>query len=176
MLAGHVGANHGADDHPRFNNIQDLSHALVWIILAHHVSSMLMQCFVGTAIEKGTMRLGTLVDIKGNQSFTWRHWGCITPKLMKNLTEKIGEPTDLDGYDDLKPEDQAKITKAFQEGQVDPADVPESAKKADGEDGEDDEEGGSKKRKRKAPAPKKKVGQFWRDVRTLAQCGIPERG
>ena len=55
---------------------------------------------------------------------------------MKKL---LKEPSELDGYDELKPEDQAKIIKAWQEGKVD---VPESARKhaAAGDEDEGDEE------------------------------------
>ena len=58
---------------------------------------------------------------------------------MKKL---LDDPSELDGYDELKPEDQAKIIKAWQEGKVDPADVPESARKhaAAGDEDEGDEE------------------------------------
>lgn len=31
----------------------------------------------GTKIEKGDLRMGTWVEIKGNGSFKWRHWGCV---------------------------------------------------------------------------------------------------
>jgi hypothetical protein len=73
------------------------------------------------------------------------------------MKKSLDEPSELDGYDELKPEDQAKIVKAWQEGKVDPADVPESARKP--EAGDEDEEGGEKRKKKAAPkkAPKKKA-------------------
>jgi hypothetical protein len=58
------------------------------------------------------------------------------------------EPSDLDGYEELREEDQAKIIKAWQEGHVDPADVPESAKK-------EEVEGEEKPKKKAAPRKKK---------------------
>lgn len=30
----------------------------------------------GTKIPKGDFRVGTWVEIMGNGSFKWRHWGC----------------------------------------------------------------------------------------------------
>lgn len=70
---------------------------------------------------------------------------------MKNSFEEASE---LDGYDELKEEDQAKVVKAWEEGHVADEDIPESARKeGDGEGDEDDEEDKPKKKK---AAPKKK--------------------
>jgi hypothetical protein len=56
------------------------------------------------------------------------------------MKKSLNDPSKLDGYDLLKPEDQAKIIKAWQEGKVDPADVPESARKPPaGDEDEEDE-------------------------------------
>ena len=65
------------------------------------------------------------------------------------MKDKFEDATDLDGFEDLKPEDQAKVVQALQEGHVAEEDIPESAKKAEGDDGED-------KPKRKKAPPKKK--------------------
>ena len=54
------------------------------------------------------------------------------------MKKSLNDPSELDGYDELKPEDQAKIIKAWQEGKVDPADVPESARKPSGAGDEDE--------------------------------------
>ena len=73
------------------------------------------------------------------------------------MKKSFDEPSELDGYDDLKPEDQAKIFKAWQEGKVDPADIPETAKKpAAGDEDQEDEEKPKKKAAAKR-APKKKA-------------------
>ncbi|CDR87782.1 uncharacterized protein SPSC_03518 [Sporisorium scitamineum] len=91
----------------------------------------------GTKILKGELRLGTLVEIQGSQSFQWRHWGCVTPRIIRNIQEKDGitDPADLDGFEDLIPEDQARVTRAFAEGHVAAEDIPETALK--GQDAED---------------------------------------
>jgi hypothetical protein len=117
--------------------------------------------------------MGTLVDMNGNKALhvlishtfccdchsrpifsQWRHWGCITPKIISNIKEKVGDANEVDGFEDLKPEDQEKITKAFENGKVDPADIPDTAKKpeVEGDDAEEEEE----KPKKKAPAKRKK--------------------
>lgn len=106
----------------------------------------------GNTITKDTIRFGTIVDFKGNKSFAWRHWGCVTAKQLTNIKESVGSASDLDGYDELKDEDKAKLDTAFEVGHVAEEDIPETAKGGDGE--EDEEEEGTKKRKRKAPAKK----------------------
>ncbi|KAI0070546.1 zf-PARP-domain-containing protein, partial [Panus rudis PR-1116 ss-1] len=93
----------------------------------------------GTTITKGELRLASLVDFRGHTSFAFRHWGCTTPKVISNIKEIIDAPEDLDGFEELKPEDQEKIRHAWQDGKVAEEDIPESAKKEEGE-GEDEEE------------------------------------
>ncbi|KAF7980272.1 hypothetical protein HWV62_39027 [Athelia sp. TMB] len=125
----------------------------------------------GTPIGKGELRVGTLVDIGGNTSLyvallnarkasanacvvnsAWRHWGCITPKILSNMKRSFGEAAELDGYDELRAEDQARVDAAWAEGRVADADVPDSARKPAG-DGEADAE--EKPKKKRAPAKKK---------------------
>lgn len=86
----------------------------------------------------------------------YRHWGCVTPKVISNMKEIFENAEDLDGFDDLNDEDQEKLRKAWEDGKVDPADVPESAKKPEGEeDDEEEEEEGEKKKKAPKKAAKK---------------------
>ncbi|KAI0634798.1 poly polymerase and DNA-ligase Zn-finger region-domain-containing protein [Trametes polyzona] len=99
----------------------------------------------GTAIGKGELRFGSVVDFRGNTSFSWRHWGCVTSKIISNMKNAFDEADELDGFEDLKEEDQERVKKAWEEGHVAPEDVPETARKADGEEGEDDEEEKPKK-------------------------------
>jgi len=75
--------------------------------------------------------------------------------------------SELDGYDDLKAEDKDKLSKAWEDGHVADEDIPESAKKPVGEDGEvekpqrkkaaakTDGEGGEKPKKARATKAKK---------------------
>ena len=69
---------------------------------------------------------------------------------MKTQVENASE---LDGFEDLNPEDQEKITKAWETGKVAPEDIPESAKKPQDEEGEGEE----KKPKGKRAAKKTDV-------------------
>ncbi|KAF9450210.1 zf-PARP-domain-containing protein, partial [Macrolepiota fuliginosa MF-IS2] len=91
----------------------------------------------GTAIDKGELRFGTLVEIRSAHTFQWRHWGCVTSRILDNLKKNISEPNDLDGFDALQEADQAKIIKAWQDGHVADEDIPESARKPEGEESEE---------------------------------------
>jgi hypothetical protein len=84
------------------------------------------------------------------QSFAWRHWGCVTPKIFENIKKSFSEGSEVDGYDDLTPEDQAKIVKAWQDGHVADEDIPPTARKPADEDGEE-----KPKKAKRAPAKKK---------------------
>jgi len=107
------------------------------------------------------MRVGSLVDFKGNTSFAWRHWGCTTPKIIANMKKMFEEPSELDGYEELRPEDQAKVDKAWEDGHVADEDIPESAQKPpkNNSGGETDEEVAKEKAKKskKVSAAKKKA-------------------
>lgn len=70
--------------------------------------------------------------------------------MIENLKKSFADASELDGYDDLRPEDQAKIVKAYQVGDVDEADKPPAA--------EGDEEDSPKKKAPKKSRAKPKVG------------------
>ncbi|KAI9464225.1 hypothetical protein HD554DRAFT_1991603, partial [Boletus coccyginus] len=109
--------------------------------------------FLGTPIPKGALRMGSVVDIKGNTNFAWRHWGCTTPRIITNMKAKFASPEDLDGFEDLNEEDQERVRRAWEEGRVADEDIPETARKP--ADAEDDE----KPKKKRAPAKKKDEGE-----------------
>jgi len=50
------------------------------------------------------------------------------------IIKKIDDATALDGYDDLKPEDKKRVSSAVEAGHVAPEDIPESARKPEGDD------------------------------------------
>lgn len=75
----------------------------------------------GSKIDKGILRLGSWVEVMGNGSFKWRHWGCecfgtiaadparprlrgrrlntagTTDKVIANLKESFEEAKEIDG-------------------------------------------------------------------------------
>ncbi|GIK01730.1 hypothetical protein Aspvir_005768 [Aspergillus viridinutans] len=80
-------------------------------------------------IGKGELRLGTWVETENFQSFFWRHWGCVTPKIIANLNEAVeeasGDSKDLDaidGFEELPSGYQEKVRKALEQGHVDDED------------------------------------------------------
>jgi len=105
----------------------------------------------GTVLDKGTLKLGSLVDFRGHTSFSWRHWGCTTAAIITNFKKSFSQADELDGFDELQPADQDKIRKAWEDGNVADEDIPETARKAQGDDGADEE---AKPKKKRAPAKK----------------------
>ena len=59
-------------------------------------------------------------------SFRWRHWGCVSGKILENLREYLeqGDPATgykwdyFDGLDELEPSDQEKVKKAVIDGKI----------------------------------------------------------
>lgn len=70
------------------------------------------------------------------------------------MQKSFREASEIDGYEELRPEDQAKVIKAWQDGHVADEDIPDSARKAVDEDAEE-----KPKKARKAPAKKKKADE-----------------
>jgi hypothetical protein len=81
----------------------------------------------------------------------WRHWGCTTETIITNMKKSFSEADELDGFDELQPADQDKIRKTWELGHVPDEDIPETARKAQGDDGADEE---VKPKKKRAPAKK----------------------
>ncbi|PSC71253.1 subunit of cis-Golgi transport vesicle tethering complex -Sec34p isoform D [Micractinium conductrix] len=61
-------------------------------------------------IEKGTLRQGVEISIDGCEGWwKWRHWECVTNRLVSNM---VG-PRWMVGFEDLEPEDQARVADTF---------------------------------------------------------------
>ncbi|KAL3710489.1 hypothetical protein TMatcc_004284 [Talaromyces marneffei ATCC 18224] len=114
-------------------------------------------------IQKGELRLGTWVDNERFQSWSYRHWGCVTVRVLANILEAIeenGEPNFdvLDGFEDLSAENQTKIKEAILKGDIDEADKTDHSllNGAAGEDAQNEASGSPKKAKADAKAKSKK--------------------
>ena len=84
----------------------------------------------------------------------WRHWGCVTPKIIENVKKSFEDADGLDGFEDLKEEDQEKLKAAWEAGHVADEDIPPSARKeAAGDEEEED------KPKKRASKKKKEVNE-----------------
>ncbi|KAI6157534.1 SNF2 family N-terminal domain-containing protein [Pisolithus tinctorius] len=80
----------------------------------------------GSSIAVGSLRYGTLVPSEFGEIVIWRHWGCVTPDILRILaTVDLNSVT---GFNSLRPEDQGKVRRAIADRRVDPVDIPTSAK------------------------------------------------
>ncbi|KAG2353646.1 poly polymerase and DNA-ligase Zn-finger region-domain-containing protein [Suillus spraguei] len=110
----------------------------------------------GALITKGELRVGSVVDFRGNTSYAWRHWGCTTAKIISNMKSQFESADELDGFDDLKDEDKERLRKAWEEGKLkmrreaQEEGTSKSQEDASGEDGE-------KPKRKRAPAKAKKA-------------------
>ncbi|KAL9058323.1 MAG: hypothetical protein Q9162_001778 [Coniocarpon cinnabarinum] len=74
-------------------------------------------------IQKGELRQGSLVEIKENQSWHYKHWGCVTPAQFSSWQDITGgDPALIDGLDELPEDVQQKVLRAFEQGHVDDED------------------------------------------------------
>ncbi|KAI9831548.1 MAG: hypothetical protein M1819_004778 [Sarea resinae] len=74
-------------------------------------------------IPKGELRYGSWVDIGEHGSWSWKHWGCVTPVQIAKLIDYIDGDLDMiDGYDEIPSELQEKVARAVEQGHVDDAD------------------------------------------------------
>lgn len=80
----------------------------------------------GSPIAVGSLRYGELVPGEFGEIVIWRHWGCVTPDILRVLAS-VGLNT-VTGFNTLRPEDQGKVSRAIALGRVDPADIPPSAR------------------------------------------------
>lgn len=95
----------------------------------------------GIKIQKGQLRFGVFITGPEFQSWAWKHWsvffkylmlislissacrGCVTPRQISNVKKDVeGEPSQLDGYDELPLDLQEKVANALQQGHVDDED------------------------------------------------------
>ncbi|KAH8695491.1 poly polymerase and DNA-ligase Zn-finger region-domain-containing protein [Talaromyces proteolyticus] len=78
-------------------------------------------------ILKGELRLGSWVETEKFQSWSWRHWGCVTTKVISNIVSSLGDGDEpdfdlLDGLDELPEEEQDKVKQALKDGDIDESD------------------------------------------------------
>lgn len=64
-------------------------------------------------IAKGEIRFGALVEMGGHASYHWRKLSALTPKVIINVQNKVGDFTKLDGYAELSAKEQGQVGKAF---------------------------------------------------------------
>ncbi|KAJ7485851.1 hypothetical protein FB451DRAFT_1027811 [Mycena latifolia] len=92
-----------------------------------------------TAIEMGELRLGSIKGKSRRAAVTWRHWDCVSEKLLSHAKKLYDEVNQLKGFEDLDEADQARVTTAWEEGRVADEDIHESAPGTP-QDADDDED------------------------------------
>ncbi|KAK7015190.1 hypothetical protein VNI00_019159 [Paramarasmius palmivorus] len=65
-------------------------------------------------IRKNALRVG----FGYSAACAWRHWGCVTPEELKMIKLQIESGINPDGFDSLKKEDQARVCKAIEVGEI----------------------------------------------------------
>ncbi|KAJ5103514.1 hypothetical protein N7532_004043 [Penicillium argentinense] len=125
-------------------------------------------------ITKGEIRVGSWIDNERFQSWSWRHWGCTTPRVLHNITENIANEDKsiafdtLDGWEELDDETREKIRTAIEKGHIEddewngdaecnrPGKTGMRAKSSNKADAKDDAKETSPKKTKAAPATKTK--------------------
>ncbi|KAL4074195.1 SNF2 family N-terminal domain-containing protein [Scleroderma citrinum] len=80
----------------------------------------------GSPIAVGSIRYGQRIPSRFGETVVWRHWGCVTPDILRNLA--IEDLTTIAGFSALRLEDQTKVRRAIATGRIDPFDIPVSVK------------------------------------------------
>lgn len=74
-------------------------------------------------IVQGEIRFGTWVVTERFESWSYKHWGCVTPAQIANLVNETGgDVNDVDGYEELPEDVQEKVRRAMEQGHVDDED------------------------------------------------------
>ncbi|KAJ5034958.1 uncharacterized protein L3040_008225 [Drepanopeziza brunnea f. sp. 'multigermtubi'] len=90
-------------------------------------------------IDKDELRLGVWVSFKDHESWKWRHWGCVTGKVLEGIRTFLADPDApgtyrwdaLDGYDsegveknslEKHPDLQEKVRRCITQGFIDAED------------------------------------------------------
>ncbi|KZF19705.1 zf-PARP-domain-containing protein [Xylona heveae TC161] len=74
----------------------------------------------GIKINKDELRFGTWVTIQEKGTWAWKHWGCVTPSQIKNVSDAIeGDFEQLDGFDEIPEDLQDKVKRSVEQGHVD---------------------------------------------------------
>jgi len=91
----------------------------------------------GVKIDKDDLRLGIWVEYGDRGGWSWRHWGCVTGKVLQGLRDLVADPDEpgeyrwdmLDGFEsgdknslDKKPQLQEKVRRCIMQGFIDPED------------------------------------------------------
>ncbi|KAG8213634.1 snf2 family protein [Butyriboletus roseoflavus] len=80
----------------------------------------------GASIPVGTLRYGQIVKGEFGETVSWRHWGCVTPDILRALA--VTNLNSVTGFSGIRYGDQQKVRCAIAAQLIDPTDIPASAK------------------------------------------------
>ncbi|KAF9042926.1 hypothetical protein BJ165DRAFT_205689 [Panaeolus papilionaceus] len=86
-------------------------------------------CF-GSSLAKGELCFGKVHNLPGAQCLQWRHWRCMTMKLLRDLRQQVPDPSNIEGFRTLTIEDQGRIEKAWKLGRIALEDVSEKLRES----------------------------------------------
>ncbi|KAL0079014.1 hypothetical protein F4703DRAFT_1742099, partial [Phycomyces blakesleeanus] len=89
-------------------------------------------------IRVSELRMGVEVESGKYTGTSWKHWTCVTPKVIENMKASLSDPSEIEGWDSLREEDVEKIEKAWEDGEIPEEDRPAKEEKNEAE--KDDEE------------------------------------
>ncbi|KAI8059033.1 uncharacterized protein B0P05DRAFT_273729 [Gilbertella persicaria] len=81
------------------------------------------QVLIRTHQKKGELRLG--VEVSNIHGVSWRHWVCITDRVVENMKAAHEDVNELQGYSNLREEDQERIQRAWKLGKIPDLEKPE---------------------------------------------------
>nr|GAT46173.1 predicted protein [Mycena chlorophos] len=112
----------------------------------------------GSFIGKGELRFGALFSMpKIGDVFAWRHWGCVTKRVLNNVKAIHPNAEELDGYNELADEDKKRVRVAWGAGEVEDEDIPDTAREHG--QGADSDDYTAPPRKKKAGRKKKRAAK-----------------
>eukprot|EP00158_Paraphelidium_tribonemae_P002660 Partr_v1_DN25544_c0_g1_i3_m20780 putative Poly(ADP-ribose) polymerase and DNA-Ligase Zn-finger region len=77
-------------------------------------------------INQGELRFGSVGSFNDHETVFWRHWTCVTPKILSN----VGSPEAMEGYSTLPPEHKAMVDEVFAAlANVEPQEITGTSKK-----------------------------------------------
>ncbi|KAI8977549.1 hypothetical protein BDF20DRAFT_573965 [Mycotypha africana] len=74
-------------------------------------------------IGKGDIRLG--VEVAQFHGVIYRHWTCATPTVIENMKKSAGSVENIVGFDKLREEDQERVRRAWDLGEIPENERPE---------------------------------------------------
>ncbi|KAJ7924933.1 SNF2 family N-terminal domain-containing protein [Mycena leptocephala] len=81
----------------------------------------------GSSLPLGTLRYGQITTNEfGETKVEWKHWGCVNGVILSQLATKTMDS--VVGFNQLSTADQSKIRSAISRRQVDPSDIPVTAR------------------------------------------------